>query len=715
MRFLDNQKILVKMLGGFMLVMILALAIMLVGLINIESVYQNGDMMYHGRLVPMTALNDVNSQVLMIRGDGYKYLSMSLARKDIRAEVFNVLAPKVDQMMAKYGTAQLTVSEKARMAQFDKVWSVYKASLTKMFGYVDIGRFGDAQAMSDTGGELFGAQTAVQVAVNDLIAENIQVAGQMNDMGEATRNSTRLALILVGVFVALVSFGLGILITRNISVPLTAFTKLMQNLAVGDLNRDVSEEAKRKLTDRKDEIGQLAIGLNAAQDYMMEMSSAARAIAGGDLTMTVEPKSEKDELGLAFSEMVGGLRVQIGQVMESAEGIASASTQLAGASAQAGQATSQISTTIQQVASGITQQSQSINATAQSVDQMTRAITGIARGAQEQSRAVTTTATLTAKISTAVQQVSGNAAAVSRDSAEASKAARAGVETVKETLKGMERIRDKVGDSAKKVEEMGRRSEQIGTIVEAIEDIASQTNLLALNAAIEAARAGEHGKGFAVVADEVRKLAERASSSTKEISALIRGIQSVVKDAVASMAAGGKEVELGVARANEAGQALESILRASEAVNRQAELASAAAAQMGGMAGELVSSADTVSAVVEENTASTEEMASSSSELTQSIENIASISEENSAAIEEVSASTEQMTAQVEEVSASADGLAEMARMLQTVVAQFRLELSTSQETNSPEEQKSNGNGNGSVKASDLHSALPDVVDIYHN
>jgi methyl-accepting chemotaxis protein len=292
----------------------------------------------------------------------------------------------------------------------------------------------------------------------------------------------------------------------------------------------------------------------------------------------------------------------------------------------------------------------------------------------------------------------------------------AGAETVRETLKGMESIRLKVGDSARKVEEMGRRSEEIGTIVEAIEDIASQTNLLALNAAIEAARAGEHGKGFAVVADEVRKLAERASSSTKEISALIKGIQKVVAEAVSSMAAGGKEVELGVLRANEAGQALESILRVTEAVNSQAELASAAAVQMGEMAAELVSSSDTVSAVVEENTASTEEMAASSNEVTQSIENIASISEENSAAIEEVSASTEEMTAQVEEVSASADGLAEMARLLQSVVSQFRLELSEVQEDTLPHRLKSNGNGNGSnATPVDLITELPDTMDIYHN
>ncbi len=220
---------------------------------------------------------------------------------------------------------------------------------------------------------------------------------------------------------------------------------------------------------------------------------------------------------------------------------------------------------------------------------------------------------------------------------------------------------------------MGSRSDQIGEIVTTIEDIASQTNLLALNAAIEAARAGEAGKGFAVVADEVRKLAERSSTSTREIGDLIKSIQKTVAEAVTAMDEGAKEVERGVLIANEAGVSLNDILKASEAVNQQADQAAAAAEQMSASANELVAAVDSVSAVVEENTAATEEMAAGSSEVTQAIENIASVSEENSAAVEEVSASAEEMSAQVEEVTASAQSLAELAKQLQDVVYQFKL------------------------------------------
>jgi hypothetical protein len=195
-----------------------------------------------------------------------------------------------------------------------------------------------------------------------------------------------------------------------------------------------------------------------------------------------------------------------------------------------------------------------------------------------------------------------------------------------------------------------------------------------------------YSRGFAVVAAEIRKLADHAKDATKEISTMIRGIQKVVIEAVGVMEDGLRDVESRSAQATEAGESLATIIKTVEVVNRQVGEIAEAIEHMEVSSRELVSGMEAVNAVVQENIATTGEMAANSNEMTQAVENIASVSEENSAAIEEVAASTEEVSAQVEQVSASAAALTEMAQDLQQIIAQFRLNLSAEEMSSAPEQ-----------------------------
>jgi methyl-accepting chemotaxis protein len=187
-----------------------------------------------------------------------------------------------------------------------------------------------------------------------------------------------------------------------------------------------------------------------------------------------------------------------------------------------------------------------------------------AHGAEAQSGQTNQVASAMQEMSITVAQISENSNVAANASRRAAEAARQGGKVVEDTLTGMRAIAGSVGESAKKVEELGKRSEEIGQISAVIDGISAQTNLLALNAAIEAARAGENGRGFAVVAGEVRRLAERSSAAAKQISEMIKGIQSGTQEAVSAMHTGTQQVEMGVESTSQAGMALQEIIRTSE-------------------------------------------------------------------------------------------------------------------------------------------------------
>ncbi len=526
--------------------------------------------------------------------------------------------------------------------------------------------------------------------------------------------------LLMGLFLAGLGSAAGWVLIGRWLRPLQVMADASEKVAKGDLTvqiRTSSDDEVGTLGRSLDEmVGNLRRVADNIQDASVQVASSAGQIsanarlidqgAQGQAQAAEETSTSMEEMAASIQTVAGsaqGLASYVEETSSSITEMGASIEEVARSGATLAQTVTEASATIEEMTVSIDQMARdleslagTVNVTTTTVEGMATSIATVAQNAEDLGDAASRASSTVSEMAGAVTEVAKIASEADRMSARASEDARTGGEAVARTVDGMKAISENMENTARVITGLGERSDEIGRILEVIEEIADQTNLLALNAAIEAARAGEAGRGFAVVADEVRKLAERSVEAAKEIGDVVRQVQRDTGDAVEVARAGAEEAKTGILLADKAGAALRNII---ESVTRSSELMgqiAAATSKQSQASSEVLETVGAMNSATSQVASAVREQAEGSSQIRTAMENIKKVMAQAAYSTREQAAGGRQVRVAVENINkiASQVGLAtrEQAEGSRQIInAVDRMNDQTQQVSHATAEQKKGG------------------------
>lgn len=398
---------------------------------------------------------------------------------------------------------------------------------------------------------------AIRKVLDEMGAEELNLFTlRKGESDSASQNAKN--VIIFGTLIAVITgAAVGFILTRDISKPLGDLTFAADKISKGDINVKIGYEK------RQDELGILAKSFTSMSEYIIGIVKAAERIAAQDLTQAIKAQSDKDTLGIAFAKMQENLRINI-------EAKDEAAAQTLKATEKLNEQVRGIKEAVVALTSSAAEIAASTKEFAASSAQITSSVSETTSTAEE----VKQTATL----------ANEKAESISKESAENANLAKKGSESVRQAVEGINSIKAQTALVAESIIKLSEQSQAIGDIISSVNDLAEQSNLLAVNAAIEAAKAGEQGKGFTVVAQEVKTLADQSKQATAQVRTILNDIQKATSNAVMSTEKVTKAVEVGVKQFSESGDVIDKIAaRSAVAADASVQILSSSQQQLVGM------------------------------------------------------------------------------------------------------------------------------------